>query len=216
MAKPFFFRITAADLLDFATDPDGEGMTLLRFAKELQKGQSDIPFIQSVIEEASTYIEKKRKAGAKGGKAKASSAKAVLSSAKAVAGDALVEPSTPLASNRSSNSSNNNSEALKPKPIKTGKRFTPPTLEKVRAYCLERSRGVDPERWMNHYTSNGWKVGKNSMKDWKAAVRTWENNDGQGSAGSSSAARGKAGTSRFIEPTKNVADYGEQDEIPDW
>jgi len=44
----------------------------------------------------------------------------------------------------------------------------------VKAYCLERSNTVDPQLWMDHYTANGWKVGKNPMKDWKAAVRTWE------------------------------------------
>ena len=53
-------------------------------------------------------------------------------------------------------------------------RFTPPTVEEVRAYCMERGNNVDPERFVNHYTANGWKVGRNSMKDWKAAVRTWE------------------------------------------
>ena len=52
--------------------------------------------------------------------------------------------------------------------------FTPPTREEVAAYCQERDKGVDPERWFDYYTSNGWKVGKNPMKDWKAAVRTWE------------------------------------------
>ena len=49
-----------------------------------------------------------------------------------------------------------------------------PTLEEVKAYCKERGNKVDPERWFDYYTSNGWKVGKNPMKDWKAAVRTWE------------------------------------------
>ena len=49
-----------------------------------------------------------------------------------------------------------------------------PTLEEVRAYCNERNNGVDAERWYNYYSANGWKVGKNPMKDWKAAVRTWE------------------------------------------
>lgn len=52
--------------------------------------------------------------------------------------------------------------------------FIPPTLEDVTAYCLERKNNVDPQRWLDHYTSNGWRVGKNPMKDWKAAVRTWE------------------------------------------
>jgi hypothetical protein len=51
-----------------------------------------------------------------------------------------------------------------------------PTLEQVKNYCLERNNDVNPERWFNYYTANGWKVGKNSMKDWKAAIRTWEKN----------------------------------------
>ena len=52
--------------------------------------------------------------------------------------------------------------------------FKKPTLEEVKAYCVERNNGVDAERWMDYYTANGWKVGRNSMKDWKATVRTWE------------------------------------------
>ena len=54
------------------------------------------------------------------------------------------------------------------------KRFKPPTLDEVRAYCQERHNSVDPEQFINFYTSKGWMVGKNPMKDWKAAVRTWE------------------------------------------
>jgi len=57
---------------------------------------------------------------------------------------------------------------------KRNPRFSPPTIDEVKAYCRERNKGVDPERWYNHYTANGWMVGKNKMKDWKAAVRTWE------------------------------------------
>ncbi|MCI5904607.1 MAG: replisome organizer [Oscillospiraceae bacterium] len=59
---------------------------------------------------------------------------------------------------------------------KTAKRFQPPTLEEVKAYCIERKNNVDPERFIDYYTSNGWLVGKTKMKDWKAAVRTWEKN----------------------------------------
>ena len=54
-----------------------------------------------------------------------------------------------------------------------------PTLEDVKAYCQERGNRVDPERFIDYYTANGWKVGKNPMKDWKAAVRTWERQDTQ-------------------------------------
>lgn len=56
------------------------------------------------------------------------------------------------------------------------KRFTKPTLEEIKAYCLERGNNVDAERFYDYYEANGWKVGKNAMKDWKAAVRTWERN----------------------------------------
>lgn len=56
------------------------------------------------------------------------------------------------------------------------KRFVPPSLEEVKAYCRERQNGVDAARFIDYYTSNGWLVGKNKMKDWKAAVRTWERN----------------------------------------
>lgn len=65
------------------------------------------------------------------------------------------------------------------------KRFTPPTLEEVRAYCAERGNCVDAQRFVDFYTANGWKVGKNSMKDWKAAVRTWERSDSQQKGGKS-------------------------------
>lgn len=54
--------------------------------------------------------------------------------------------------------------------------FKKPTIEDVAAYCRERSNAVDPQSWMDHYTANGWRVGRNAMKDWKAAVRTWEKN----------------------------------------
>jgi len=56
--------------------------------------------------------------------------------------------------------------------------FVRPTLEEVTAYCRERNNRVDPAKWLDHYTSNGWKVGKNAMRDWQAAVRTWERQEG--------------------------------------
>lgn len=56
------------------------------------------------------------------------------------------------------------------------KRFTPPTLTDVKQYCEERNNHVDAERFIDFYESKGWVVGKSKMKDWKAAVRTWEKN----------------------------------------
>lgn len=55
--------------------------------------------------------------------------------------------------------------------------FSPPSIDEVAAYCQERGNGVDPQRWHDHYTARGWMVGKNKMRDWRAAVRTWERNE---------------------------------------
>lgn len=59
------------------------------------------------------------------------------------------------------------------------KKFVPPTVDEVRAYCQERGNKVDPQTFVDFYESKGWMVGRNRMKDWKAAVRTWEKNSKQ-------------------------------------
>lgn len=56
-------------------------------------------------------------------------------------------------------------------------RFAPPTPDEVNKYCSERNNKIDAERFVDFYSSKGWMVGKNKMKDWKAAVRTWENKE---------------------------------------
>ena len=56
-------------------------------------------------------------------------------------------------------------------------RFKPPTVDDVRAYCTERGNTIDPQRFVDHYTANGWVRGKTPIKDWQAAVRTWERNE---------------------------------------
>ena len=67
--------------------------------------------------------------------------------------------------NTSFNNTNNNTY---------NKRFVKPTLEEVKEYCIERNNNIDAENFIDYYNSNGWKVGKNPMKDWKATIRTWE------------------------------------------
>ena len=52
----------------------------------------------------------------------------------------------------------------------------PPSLEEIEAYCRERGNRVNAQRFMDFYTANGWRIGKNPMRDWKAAVRSWESN----------------------------------------
>ena len=60
------------------------------------------------------------------------------------------------------------------KPAKR-KRFTPPTVEEVSSYCLERKNGIDAQSFIDYYAARNWYLGKTKMTDWKAAVRTWEN-----------------------------------------
>ena len=52
--------------------------------------------------------------------------------------------------------------------------FKPPTVQMVTEYCLQRKNGVDPEKFIDHYTARGWSIKGSKIKDWRACVRTWE------------------------------------------
>ena len=84
---------------------------------------------------------------------------------------------------RDSDGTNNNKDNKdnkllnNPNGLQIPPKFIKPTLDEVAAYCRERNNNIDPKKWIDYYTANGWKVGKNAMKDWKAAVRTWEGNE---------------------------------------
>lgn len=67
---------------------------------------------------------------------------------------------------------NDNEEDIKKK--KTKKKFQKPTIEEIQKYCLEKNYGIDTQYFYDYYESNGWKVGKNAMKDWQATIRTWQ------------------------------------------
>lgn len=84
------------------------------------------------------------------------------------------------------NNNNNNDKEYKneikgdevpPTPQKAPRRFTPPSVEEVAAYCRERGNSVSPQRFVDFYAAKGWRVGSAAMKDWRAAVRTWEDRD---------------------------------------
>lgn len=74
------------------------------------------------------------------------------------------------------------------------RRFTPPSLKEVKDYCVERNNNVSPENFINFYTAKDWMVGKNKMRDWKAAVRTWEQ-------------RGKTEKNAFNRMQNNAYDF---------
>ena len=70
-------------------------------------------------------------------------------------------------------------------------RFSPPTVDEVKAYCTERGNKIDAQHFVDFYASKGWKVGNQPMKDWKACVRTWEQRDSErgGYVGTGASAR---------------------------
>ncbi len=77
---------------------------------------------------------------------------------------------------KDNNTSTNNKEINNNKLLFTKKNFKKPTLDEVQQYCSERKNNISAEKFIDYYESNGWKVGRNSMKDWKATVRNWEKN----------------------------------------
>lgn len=80
-----------------------------------------------------------------------------------------ISESDTLLNNKGLNTNKSNTKQYK---------FVPPTISEVRIYIEENGYHVDAERFVDYYTSNGWKVGKNPMKDWKATVRNWERKNG--------------------------------------
>lgn len=115
------------------------------------------PFINQFIRDEENYqktCEARRLAGAEGGKQKVANAS--------------------KSKQKVANLADNNNENKNKKDNK--KDFTPPTLEEVKKYCEERSNNVDANKFLNFYESKGWMIGKSKMRDWKASVRTWEDN----------------------------------------
>ncbi len=121
-----------------------------------------LPFLNQFKRDSENYLkvcEARRLAGGKGGKQKVANAS---KSKQKVAN---------LADSDSKSDSDSDSDSKKDSKNKS---FSPPTLQEVSDYCQERKNSVSPNKFIDHYQSNGWKVGKNSMRDWKAAVRKWE------------------------------------------
>lgn len=91
---------------------------------------------------------------------------------------------------------------------KSAKRFMPPSEEELEAYCREKSLSLDIERFIDFYASKGWMVGKNKMKDWKAAVRNWSRNQRQGVTAEGGQRQGKtAAPNRFKNFKEHDCDY---------
>ena len=76
--------------------------------------------------------------------------------------------------------------------------FKPPDPSEVESYCIERQNGIKGQEFCDFYSSKGWMVGKNKMKDWKASVRTWENSRKNGFTNNTKPSTGKISGHQFI------------------
>ena len=140
-------------LVDYANgeEPELSGMELMAFR-----------FLKGSIDRNERLSAVRAIAGSKGGK----QTQANRSNSKQAEANASKNEQTPINNDKDTNKNNNNQ-----------RRFTPPSLEDVTAYCLERGNGINPQAFIDFYASKGWKVGNQPMKDWKACIRTWEQRD---------------------------------------
>ena len=105
---------------------------------------------------------------------------------------------------------NNQEQEQEQKKKKATKKFVKPSVDEINTYCRERKNSINAEQFFAHYESNGWKVGKNPMKNWKAAVITWEKrsqNNGQSQQGNRN--RTEQFNSELDRLAKEAIDKGE-------
>lgn len=148
-----------------------------------------LPMLEAASESYENTSEQRSEAGKKGAAARwAKDSETIANDSKAMANDSktMAKNGKAIANDSKVMANDGYKEKDKDKDIKekvlsndstkkkTAKRFVPPTIDEVRAYCLERRNTVNADAFIDFYESKGWKVGKNSMQDWKAAVRTWE------------------------------------------
>lgn len=148
--------------------PDGSGRESLLF-----------PVFKSIIDRDAETSANNAENGAKGGrgnKAKKANESEKSETKRIEANESEEKPTKDIRHKTKDEDKDKREEAIASK-RKSAARFIPPTIDEVEAYCQERGNGVDPERFVDFYASKGWRVGKEPMKDWKAAVRTWEKRD---------------------------------------
>jgi len=129
--------------------------------------ENDTFFYSNSLLERMNKYELKCSNASKAGKISAEKRKLMLCST--TVQQPFNERSTTVQPNKSNQIKSNQSK------IKENKNFIPPQQKEVFDYCQERKNGIDSNKFINYYQAKGWMIGKNKMKDWKAAVRTWEN-----------------------------------------
>lgn len=93
----------------------------------------------------------------------------------------------------------------KPEPKKRGKVFVKPTIPEVAVYCIQQQNNIDAKAFVDFYDSKNWYVGKNKMKDWKAAVRTWEKRNGSNGQGQNTGFDKRGRTEKVSDKLDEIA-----------
>lgn len=172
------YREELGMLLMMTAEDAGEAIRLLarRFLRDIEPETDNeriADFLASALPKLDKDIaeyEKKASAGQAGGKQSASKRQA-QSKHTSSTGQAEVKQDAST-SQRNKEQGTRNIELKNKEPVVVA--FRPPTLDEVKEYCDERNSGISAEHFYDYYSSNGWQVGRTKMKDWKAAVRTWE------------------------------------------
>lgn len=126
------------------------------------------------VDAAIRLSESRRVSGSSGGKASASKRK---QSEATTSNRQQTQASASKRNPESESDTESDTESdSKEKSTRKESRFKPPTVEEVSAYIREKGYSVDAEKFVAYYESNGWRVGRNPMRDWKAALRTWQAN----------------------------------------
>lgn len=181
MDKFSFFKSYYEAAKDLPADVYKESMNaLFAYVFEGKEPEGLSPYANMFFTLVKPYADKTVKLSEGGAKGGASHKQASVKPVESL-DEASTKPEPTEIRNKNIEDRKENKEDIKEKHPTGVKRkrapFVKPTLDEVRAYCLERGNSVNAEAWMAHYESNGWKVGNSPMKDWKAAVRTWEHNN---------------------------------------
>jgi hypothetical protein len=88
--------------------------------------------------------------------------------------------------------------------------FQIPSVQEITLYCQQRNNTINPQTFIDHYTGNGWMVGKNKMKDWKAVIRTWESRGGNYGAGTNRVSDGRIGIPKEYIPESRLLPSDEE------
>lgn len=151
---------------------------LFAYAFDGVEPQIQMPFARVAFKAVLPVIEKSRKRSAAGkSKSKSEKIKNDFDSSEKKSKSESEEIKTDFDLKRIKDKEQGIEDKGQDKKSTTRKRFVPPTREEVQAYCAERGNNVNADKFVDYYTSKGWVVGKVPMKDWKAAVRGWEQRD---------------------------------------